>query len=76
MSEINQARDILTCIAKHGPITAEQISNQSGYIRYVIDVALPLLIERSLVCQSGITADQWQDPLYSVIEQQEQEKAK
>jgi len=64
--ERNEARDILKCIRGNGPITAERIAQKTEYIRHLVDVALPLLIEYGLICQSAVTQDEWKDPMYQV----------
>lgn len=59
-----EIRAFLGCIKQHGPITAEQIAQKTEYVRYVVDVALPLMIEHGMIYQSGVTQDEWKDPVY------------
>lgn len=62
--EHNQALDIFKCIRDNGPITAEGIAQKTKYIRHLVDVSLPLLIEYGFICQSAVTSDKWKDPMY------------
>ena len=51
--EPNQARDIYSCLAWHGPLEAEEIVQRTQWHRYVVDTALGLMEEQALIQKVG-----------------------
>lgn len=65
----NQVSEILTCIEQHGPISAHEVVQKTGWNRHVVDMVIKRLLEDGWVDQAGMTdqSPKWQEPVYTSL---------
>jgi predicted ArsR family transcriptional regulator len=62
MAERSQVQEIHAYIASNGPVAAEDVANNTGWNRHVVDVAIGLLVREGLIEAHGEAP--WGEPLY------------
>lgn len=60
----NQSEEILECICKNPGICTEDIVQQTGWNRYLVETATCMMVENGLIKEVG--HEEWGDPKFEV----------